>query len=39
MITQNDVTMRTRLEIAMAALTDSQLGMLSQVCMCVWGMD
>ena len=31
MITQSDVTMRTRMEMAMAQLTESQLGMLSQV--------
>ena len=31
MITQSDVTMRTHVEMAMAQLTESQLGMLSQV--------
>ena len=31
MITQSDVTMRTQVEMAMAQLTESQLGMLSQV--------
>ena len=31
MVTQFDVTMRTNVEMAMASLTSSQLGMLSQV--------
>ena len=31
MVTQSDVTMRTHVEMAMAQLTESQLGMLSQV--------
>ena len=31
MVTQSDVTIKTELEMAMASLTNSQLGMLSQV--------
>ena len=31
MLTQNDVTKRTQLEMAMAQLAESQLGMLGQV--------